>query len=127
MPRDRETLPLTLPPLLSSGTDEVLAERLLAAISERVWELPFHSVCTHGGPKTDDKAECSDLRYEHQSPNQLRGSFAYAFTEETNLGCSDQHYTDRVRGRFHFSYDLLTGVLTVDVPQIHAEYDPEDI
>ena len=38
-----------------------------------------------------------------------------------------EDYTDRVRGRFYFTYDLPTGTLIVDVPQIHAEYDPEEI
>lgn len=104
-----------------------MADQLLSAISERIWELPFDAVCTSGTPVQDAGALCSDLKCAFTDPHTLRGSFAYAFTEETTLGCSDQRYTDFVRGRFQFSYDRQTSLLTVDVPQIQeAEYDPEE-
>lgn len=102
------------------------ADHFLKAIAERSADLPLSAVCTTGAPSTDEKPECSDLRHELVEPHTLRGSFAYAFTEETNIGCSDQHYTDRVRGRFYFTYDLQTGVMSVQVPQTQGEYDPEE-
>ncbi|GEP42739.1 hypothetical protein [Brevifollis gellanilyticus] len=127
MPSATRVIHLTLPAGAEPANNDSLPGHLLTAINDKIWELPFEAVCTNGGPKTDEKTECSDLRYERPAPNQLRGSFAYAFTEETNIGCSDQHYTDRVRGRYYFSYDLQTGVMSVDIPQIHADYDPEEI
>lgn len=127
MPKDSDLIYMTLSDLTSIWGQEDFASRLLESISNNAEKLPLTAVCSTGAPRTEDGVACSDLRCERQSPNQLRGSFAYAFTEETNLGCSDQHYTDRVRGRFYFTYDLHTSELTVDVPQVHAEYDPEEI
>lgn len=127
MPRVRETVSLKLPPLASTKGGHSLADQLLSAITESVWHLPFDAACTSGAPVQDAGAVCSDLRCAFTDPHTLCGSFAYAFTEETTLGCSDQRYTDIVRGRFQFSYDRQTSLLTVDVPQIQeAEYDPEE-
>lgn len=118
---------IPVPEVAETWGKEGFSSLLLEALSKRCWQLPFAAVCTTGAPSTDEAAECSDLKVELAEPHSLRGSFSYAFTEETNLGCSDQRYTDRVRGRFCFTYDLRTGLLRVEIPQIQAEYDPEEI
>lgn len=117
---------LNVPKVASRWGSPDFADLFFEAISHQIWEFPLSAICTTGAPSTDEQPECSDLRYELLEPRTLRGSFAYAFTEETNIGCSDQHYTDRVRGRFYFTYDLHTGVMSVQVPQTQGEYDPEE-
>lgn len=122
---DARKINLSELPSVWGGVD--LAARLREAVVAAAVHLPLEEVCTSGSPKLEAGVEIADLRLDATGQHTLRGSFAYAFTEETTLGCSDQRYTDIVRGRFQFSYDRQTSLLRVDVPQLkEAEYDPEE-
>ncbi len=121
----RPTL-LDLPDLAEAWGTEDFDRDFLDAMREHESALPLMNVCPTGSPSMEDNAEFYDLQFEADGVATITGSFGYSFVEETGMGCRDRPFSDRLRGRFDFTFNHQTGELRVEAPRMWAEYDPEE-